>query len=202
MFEVVGNSDHVEARDTYVKNGKKGAEKRWGKKDGQAIVEANSNSPDVKNSLPPRPPDPPHLSQGEGSRPRGDELSEYSVPVKDAAELIEHWQAEREERGESRVLIVPDAWLSSAKRVIAQARGLENAKRIVSAFVRSDHGWWAKAHWEFTLLDTPRDFLKAVMLVGGTPGGGDDREPLPWANGGKDWEAWHGRQQSRKAASQ
>ncbi len=208
---IKGNQQQIERLDGWLQQkrdaGRKSAEARKLKKLGERPLNDRStktndaptkSNPPVSCLLSP-PPDslPP---SGVGSPAPGDSLSEYSVSTQDAAELVEHWQTERDERGKARVLVVPDAWLTAAKRIIAAARGLENAKRIVSAFVRSDHGFWSKAEWEFTLLDQPRDFTRAVMLVG-QGAAEDDREPLPWANDGKDWEAWHARQQSLKAAS-
>jgi hypothetical protein len=53
-YRIVGNSDHVKARDNFVENGKRGAEKRWG----------------YENSLPPSlPPSLPILNTNTGEAP-------------------------------------------------------------------------------------------------------------------------------------
>lgn len=121
----------------------------------------------IRGTLAPDPdPDLDHDREREGRARAGDSLIEHTVSTRDAAELIEHWQRERFKRGQKQTLVTPETWRISAKEIIALADGdLEKAKRVVSAYVGSDHEYWQRKKWALSLLAEAKDFEQAVLLV-------------------------------------
>lgn len=105
----------------------------------------------------------------------GDMLFEHAVSATDAAELIEHWQIERDARGQARVLVVPPAWVYLAKKIIAASGGLDVAKQVVSAYVQDRaNPYWEKRRWVLEVLD--KDFGDALVLIGATSSSGASGE--------------------------
>lgn len=194
MFEVVGNKDHVQAREVFSESGKKGAEARWGKKDGLAMPEANGNSPEEKNGLPPLPPDPPLPPMGVGdlagareqTHPPGSlslrDVTAEQVSVERGHALCEVYRtAQREEHGSEQPLVPPPKRVWEARLVIAMAGGDDAlAAAIVRAFVGSPghRGYWSDRKHAFHLLTDARDFEHAQQLAAGGRNASDDEDPI------------------------
>lgn len=99
--------------------------------------------------------------------PVSDELVEHTVSASDAKALVDHWQAARFKRGEPQKATIASMWMHSAKTIIAMAGGdLDEAKRVVDAYVGGENEYWAAKKWPLSLLAKPRDFEEAHLLVG------------------------------------
>lgn len=93
-------------------------------------------------------------------------LSTYSIPADLAVTLIDHWQDERQARGKSKILVSAPAWISDARAILLACRGdMDLAKRVVTAYVKSDHPYWASRWWQLSILAMPQDFARALDLI-------------------------------------
>lgn len=114
--------------------------------------------------------DPARETREEPPPPATDSLFEIAasqIPIRDAQALVEHYDHEvRAKRGQVRAGVVPPMAYHQARVILAHAgRDIELAKRVVTAYVHSDHEWWKRKRWMLSLLADPKDFEHAERLA-------------------------------------
>lgn len=90
------------------------------------------------------------------------------VTLEQKLELFEHYQTEHHRKhGSAKVLVPPDAGLTSAARVLTLAgRDMDLAKAVVTKFVESRHEYWRDRNWAFWLLENGKSFEQARLEIG------------------------------------
>jgi hypothetical protein len=175
---VRGNIERVIQKAEFSEKARQAALARWQQhKDALGMLGASTEHAGASKKhaqlMPPNPNPSPNPIPGGGERPpaaRSETMVDIRasiVPPEAAHRLFNHWQNElHKERSIGKTLIPPPAALGHAKQVIALAGDdVELAETVVSAYVRSNHGYWADKIWPLYVLADGKDFERARLLA-------------------------------------
>jgi hypothetical protein len=97
------------------------------------------------------------------------EAKRLLVAAPEARELYEHWRQEQIRiHSRARPMIAPALALEGSRAVLVSSP-MDEAKRVVTAFVESKHKFWADNEHALSLLTNPRDLERAQNAASGKP---------------------------------
>jgi len=194
-WRIIGNEEHVKARENIKEKGKAAANKRWGNKDGSGMGDPSEKMPNPSQTdgLPmptPLTSSSPHLTSKEGSPPQQKkaeaahrefedrpklppqtdsllEITESTIPMADVTKVVDAYRAALTKRGiNPPSLLYLDSEKHGARRLITKcAKDPGLACEVVTAFVGDDNPWWKGKKWALNLLADDKDFNPALNLA-------------------------------------
>lgn len=194
-WRIVGNEEHVKARENLKEKGKKAADKRWGKTDGSGMGDPSEKMPNPSRSdgsaMPTHlPSSSPHLTSKEGSQPQQQkaeaahrefedrpklppqtdslrEITESAIPFDHVTKVVDAYRAALAKRGmPAPSLMILDSEKNGARKLITKcAMDPDLACEVVTAFVGDDNPWWKKKDWPLYLLADDKDFEPAKNIA-------------------------------------